>query len=97
MTGQRNEDGDNPLVDIVLDAIESTIAAAPAAKRTALAKTLATHMNDCPAEYFWTVGPQAAEMLHLVMNAIQYACSDNYQAEQPRDVGLIDRKPRGRA
>jgi hypothetical protein len=36
-------------------------------------------------------------MLHLIMNAIQYACSDNYQPEQPRDVRLIDRKPRGRA
>jgi hypothetical protein len=35
-----NEDGDNPVVDIVLDAIEATIAAAPAAERTALAKSL---------------------------------------------------------
>ena len=40
---------------------------------------------------------QAPEMLHVVMNAIQYACSDNDQPEQPRDVRLIDRKPRGRA
>jgi hypothetical protein len=54
-------------------------------------------MNDCPVEHFWTIGPQAAEMLHLIVNAIQYACSDNYQPEQPRDVRLIDRKPRGRA
>ena len=99
MTDQRNEDDDNPIVGIdhVLDAIEATIAAAPAEKRTALARTLATHMNDCPVEYFWTVGPQAPEMLHLVMNAIQYACSDNYQPEQPRDVRLIDCKPKGSA
>jgi hypothetical protein len=50
-------------------------------KRTALARTLAAHMNDCPVEYFWTVGPQAPEILHLVMNAIQYVCGDNYQPE----------------
>jgi hypothetical protein len=42
MTDQRNEDDDNPIVDIdhLLDAIEATIAAAPAAERTALAKSL---------------------------------------------------------
>ena len=91
MPDQRNEDDGNPIdIDHLLDAIEATIAAAPAAKRTALAKALAAHMNDCPVDHFWTIGPQAGEMLHLVMNAIQYACSDNYQPEQPRDVRLID-------
>jgi hypothetical protein len=71
MTDQRNEDDDNPIVDIdhLLDAIEATIATAPAAKRATLARALAAHMNDCPVEHFWTIGPQAAEMLHLVMNA----------------------------
>lgn len=86
MTDQPDKDDDNPVVGHVLDAIEATIAAAPAAKRTALAGILAAHMNGYPEEYFWTVGPQAPEMLHLVMNAIQHACSENYQPEHPREV-----------
>ena len=81
MTDQRDED-DIPIagIDQLLDAIEAAIGAAPAEQRAALARILTGVMNDYPAE-FWRVSPKAAELLHLVLNAIHYASGPHYRRD----------------
>jgi hypothetical protein len=43
----------------LLDAIESVIASADAAKRGALAKTIDAYCEDFPEEFFWATSAQA--------------------------------------
>jgi hypothetical protein len=85
MTDQRNEDDDTPIVDIdhLLDAIEATIAAAPTAKRTALAKALAAHMNDCPVEHA-TSTSHAYWIAFITRCSISAACGPIVQSPNSR-------------
>jgi hypothetical protein len=50
-----------------LDAVEDVIKSAPPEKRAALAQTINAYAKDFPEEFFWATGPQAPNMLHMLM------------------------------
>ena len=90
-------DDDETDVYHLLDAIEAVIKAADPAKREALAKTIDAYAENYPEDFFWAVGPQAPNLLHNLIMAIDAACRPESQSKPRPPIRLVDRKPEGSA
>jgi hypothetical protein len=79
----------------LLDALEAVIRAADATKRKALAETVDAYAEDCPEDFFWSIGAQSPTLLSNLMMVIDSACRPESQSKPLPAIRLVDRKPEG--